>query len=328
MTTALILAGDLGGTHTRLRLTRIADGGREVLRERHYPSEGYDGLLPILQTFLADAGGLHPDHACLAVAGPVHHGPDGDRARVTRLQWELDGADLRRALGVKQLRLINDFEAIGHAIDAVPADQLHRLQEGEAAPGALRALIGAGTGLGQALLIPDGGHWRVQPTEGGHAELAPQNPRQAELLHHLWARFPHVSYDRVVSGPGLVLIYRFLCEHRRQPPSLDPDAGDAAARISEAARSGSDAAAVEAVETWIDLYGAQAGNLALTAMALGGVYIAGGIAPRLLDLLDRGGFMAAFHRKGRMASLMRRFPVQVVLTEQPGLLGAERAALA
>lgn len=324
MSESIVLAGDLGGTHTRLRLARVGGDRQEVLFEHHYRTADFDQLLPMLQIFLAASDAPRPECACLAIAGPVRSTTNGEQGRVTRLQWDIDGPALQQSLGLARLRLINDFEAIGHAIAVIPDAELYTLQAGAPQARGARALIGAGTGLGQALLIHTGNDYRVQPTEGGHADFAPQDETQIALLRYLQQSFAHVSYDRVVSGPGLVLGYRFLCQQAGQVGSVDPDLPDAAERISQQAAT--DPLASQALELFMRLYGAQAGNLALTGMALGGLYIAGGIAPRILDRIRQGSFMQAFHHKGRMTELMHRFPVHVVLTEQPGLLGAVRVA--
>ena len=321
-----VLAVDLGGTHTRLRLARPDSAAPHTLLERHVRTADFPDLPRLLAHFFRETGSPPPARTCLAIAGPVWEVPGGQGARVTRLQWEVDGPALQRALGLKRLRLINDFEAIGHALDGIPPAELHCLQAGDPEAGGTRALIGAGTGLGQALLPHDGHQYRVLPTEGGHADLAPGDELQLELLRHLLARYPHVSWDRVVSGPGLVLIHEFLCLRAGCTPDPELQGTEAPARISRRALAGEDALCDQALDLFLQFYGAQAGNLALGAMARGGLYIAGGIAPRILSRLDSGGFMQAFRHKGRMAELMQRFPVQVVLTEQPGLLGATLVA--
>lgn len=321
-----LLAVDLGGTHTRLRL---ANGDADVPHsqlERHVRTADFPDLTSLLRHFFQATGCPPPARACLAVAGPVWDGPKGQRARVTRLQWEIDGRALRRELGFEQLRLINDFEAIGHALAGIPEEELHCLQAGEPEAQGTRALIGAGTGLGQALLPHDGQDHRVLPTEGGHADFAPGDALQLELLRHLQGRYTHVSWERLVSGPGLALIHDFLCQRAGHLPEFDLDDPRTPARISERALDQDEPFACQALDLFLRLYGAQAGNLALTAMARGGLYIAGGIAPRILPRLSPDGFLAAFRNKGRMTELMHRFPVHLVLTEQPGLLGASLVA--
>lgn len=326
MTEPTLLAGDLGGTNTRLCIARPGPQGQQILFEQHFKTDAYPQLLPMLQAFLAAAPTPPPTRACIAVAGPVEDTGHGQWARVTRQQWELDGMALRQALNLERLQLINDFEAIGHAIAVLPAEQLHTLQTGAPLAKANRAVIGAGTGLGQALLIPTGDGYRVLPTEGGHVDFAPQGELQQALLGFLERRYPHVSYDRVVSGPGLVAIYHFMGEHLNLPLDIDTADPGAAAAISETAVRGTDPAAQQALALFVTLYGAQAGNLALAALARGGVYIAGGIATKILPTLQHDAFLAAFHAKGRMEALLRNIPVHVVTAPQVGLLGAIQVA--
>ena len=321
-----LLAVDLGGTHTRLRLANHDAGVPHTLLEQHVRTGDFPDLSSLLKHFFRSSGRKPPPRACLAVAGPVWETRGGQCARVTRLQWEIDGPALRRELGLERLRLINDFAAIGHALEGIPPAELHCLQTGDPEPAGTRALIGAGTGLGQALLPHDGRGYRVLPTEGGHADFAPGDALQLELLRHLQGRLTHVSWERLVSGPGLALIHDFLCQRAGHTPELDVEDGGTPALISQRALRDQDPMAERALDLFLHLYGAQAGNLALTTMATGGLFIAGGIAPRILPRLSAGGFLEAFHRKGRMTELMERFPVHVVLTEQPGLLGASLVA--
>ncbi len=322
-----VLAGDLGGTHGRLWLAEVVNGLPRCLREAVYPSADYPDPADFIEHFLA---GETVTAACLAVAGPVEVHTDGQTARITNLPWRLDSRELAHRLGLPRLRLINDFAAVGHGIDALQPKDLVNLQPGRPRARAPRALIGAGTGLGVAILVWNGTDYQVLPTEGGHVDFAPTDALQAELWAWLHPRHGHVSAERVLSGPGLVNIYRFLAQ--RAPQRADPaltvmlDHDDAPARISEHALWHGDALAREAVELFIRIYGAQAGNLALTTLAHGGVFLAGGIAPKLLDLLSGGGFIAAFRAKGRMAPLMEEFPVQVIINTRVGLLGAARVA--
>ncbi len=322
-----VLAGDLGGTHGRLWLAEVDGGPPRCLRETVYPSADYPDPADFIEDFLA---GETVASACLAVAGPVETHDDGQTARITNLPWRLDSRKLAERLGLPRLRLINDFAAVGYGIDALQPKDLVTLQPGQPRPQASRVLIGAGTGLGVAILAWDGRRYRVLASEGGHVDFAPTEPLQSELWAWLQARHGHVSAERVLSGPGLVNLYRFLAQ--RRPEAADPALGavldqhDAPARISEHALWRGDALAREAVELFIRIYGAQAGNLALTALAHGGVFLAGGIAPKLLDLLHGGGFIAAFRAKGRMAPLMEEFPVQVIINTRVGLLGAARVA--
>lgn len=322
MNATSVLAVDVGGTHTRAAIAESDGRHCTIIREQRYPSADWPDLLPLLQDFLA-ADAAHPARACIAVAGPISD--NGASARVTNLPWHLDRERLRVALGCERLALINDFAAVGHGIAGLGAEHLIGLQTGEPQPRAPRAVLGAGTGLGQALLVwRDAGH-EVLATEGGHVDFAPQNDTQHALWRALQHDFGHVSYERLVSGPGLVYIYRFLQARHSEataqimqlPPERDP-----AAAIADAALAGSDPLAVRALDEFVRIYGAQAGNLALNCLPFGGLYLAGGIAPKILPRLRDGGFIAAFNAKGRMEPVTRKVPVQVIAHPNPGLFGA------
>ena len=321
-----LLAVDLGGTHTRLRLARFSDDRFHTLADSHVRTGDFPDLSSLLKHFFRSTNQAPPGRACLAVAGPVREIRGGQQARVTRLQWEIDGPALRRELGLERLLLINDFAAIGHALEGISDSELLCLQAGTPEIRGTRALIGAGTGLGQALLPHDGERHQVLPTEGGHADFAPGDALQLELLRHLQGRYGHVSWERLVSGPGLALIHDFLCQRAGHTPELDTEDGQTPVWISERALEQQDPIATQALDLFLHLYGAQAGNLALTTMASGGIYVTGGIAPRILPRTGIDSFLEGFRRKGRMTELMQRFPVHLVLTEQPGLLGACRLA--
>ena len=326
MTAPTVLAVDVGGTHTRAAIA--ASDGRQctLLREQRYLSAEYPDLLPILRDFLA-AGDERPAHGCIAVAGPIMDG--GRRVRVTNLPWQLDSETLRTALGFARLSFINDFAAVGLGIAALDADDLVTLQSGEPQAQAPRAVLGAGTGLGQALLVWRDGGYDVLPTEGSHADFAPQSDLQIDLLRALQREFGHVSYERLVSGPGLVYLYRFLREQGAAPTAdltqIAPDR-DPAAAVAAAALAGSDPLAVRALDEFTRIYGAQAGNLAFASLPFGGLYVAGGIAPKILGKLRDGTFLAAFNAKGRMEAVTQRIPVHVVIHPNPGLLGAALTA--
>jgi glucokinase len=319
-----ILAGDVGGTNTRLLVARCGDSGPAVLREKVYSSQRYSDLATIIGEFSAEAED-RPVAACIGVAGPVTAGEGTQTASVTNLPWKLDSRHLESSLGIARVRIINDFEAIGHGIPALGADDLLTLQQGQALAGAPCAVLGAGTGLGQALLIGHEPGYEVLPTEGGHADFAPQDDEQISLLRALQRRFGHVSWERVLSGPGLISIYHFLGENEGRLPDTGSDI-DAAPEISRKALGGADPLAARALGMFIRIYGAQAGNLALTALARGGVYLAGGIASSVLRAENRDTFMQAFNSKGRMSELTRQIPVHVIQTTRVGLIGAVRLA--
>lgn len=321
-----VLAGDVGGTTTRLGI--FEDGRREPVRVARFASGEHAGLDEMVRAFLD--GGSRPDLAAAAfgVAGPV----TGGRSETVNLAWPVDEASLRATLGIARVRLLNDLEANAWGLEALEPRDLEILQAGAADAAGNRAVISPGTGLGMAGLVWDGGRYRVFATEGGHADFAPADAVQDELLAFMRAEVGHVSWERVCSGMGLVNLYRFLGarEGVSAPAGADPSPSSdaAAARIGEAAEAGTDPRAVEALDLLIAILGAQAGNLALTVMATGGVYVGGGIAPRILARLRAGGFLEAFTAKGRFAPLLRRIPVRVITNDLTALMGAARAASA
>jgi glucokinase len=322
-----VLACDLGGTNTRLLLTRWDGDSFHQVEERFYPSADYDGLAPILSDFL---GGLdhaqRPRSACIALAGPVHADAGGQRARVTNLPWSLDSAALQADTGIDRIRLINDFQAVGYGLATLKTEDLATLQDGQPDPEAPRALIGAGTGLGEGIVLPQEGGFQVLASEGGHVDFAPTDDTQAALLEFVRAECGRASYEHLLSGPGLTRIYHFMCSRPGAQPGESlrraAESGDPAAAVSAHALDASDPLAVAALDLFLRIYGAQAGNLALTCLARGGVYIAGGIAPRILPRLRQGPFLEAFRAKGKMAELMGQIPVHVVVNDRVGLQGA------
>jgi glucokinase len=343
----LLLAGDIGGTSTRLRLAPIEDW-RSHQWERTYASQDFPDLAPVVQNFLAELNvSGEVVAACFAVAGPVVDGV----AKLQNLAWQLEVDRLTKSLNIPNLKLINDFAAVGYGLAHLRPDELHVLQAGEVVPDAPQAVIGAGTGLGQGYLIPVGGKYEVLASEGGHSDFAARTPLEFELVKYLMERddLDHVSYDRLVSGRGIVNMYRFLRD--RQPAGESPLAdipaiaqavkqweqttmfdrahlSDPAVLIATAAQSGTSALARATMQIFISTYGAEAGNLALKFLPRGGLYIAGGIAAKNLPLLTDGTFMAAFSQKGRMRSLVAQVPVSIVLNSQVGLIGAAAQSLA
>jgi len=319
------LAGDVGGTKALLALF---DGPRERFARR-YACSDFAAFAGLLERFLADAQaalGERPriDGACLGVAGPVA----GGRATLTNLPWQIDAA----ALGLPGLRLMNDFEAAAHALDALGAADLATLQPGAPSEGAPRLLIGAGTGLGVAFLVGRGAALRVVPGEGGHAGFAPADDLQDALCRHLRARLGRVDIEHVVSGPGLARIYAFLRDTGRHAESAAAAAalarGDPAAAIADLALRADDPLAGAALDLFVACYGAAAGDYALAALARGGVFVAGGIAPKILPRLRAGGFVAAFNAKGAFAATALACPLHIVVNERLGLLGAAAVASA
>lgn len=327
-----VLAGDLGGTKTLLMIGECRGAQVTSLYEARYDSAAFDNLLPMVQTFLRSAGthaqGL--ERACIAVAGPVGESPDGQSARITNLPWRFDSGDLAARLGISRVRLINDFQGVGYGIEALGEEDIVTLQMGMPRACGPRVVLGAGTGLGEGVLVWARDFYEVLPSEGGHADFAPTDVEQIELLRALLAEFDHVSCERLICGNGLVRIYEFLRARQVAPQSealrTALAEGDAAAAISAAALARTDRVAEATLDLFTRLYGAQAGNLALTVLATGGVYIAGGIAAKILDKLRDGTFMKAFLAKGRMAGLLADMPVRVVINDRVGLLGAALAA--
>ncbi len=304
-----VLAGDIGGTHARLALVET-EGPPRILVEETYSSRDAPGLAPLVERFLAGKS-PRPTRACFAVAGPVV----GGEARATNLAWVVNATALSGRLGIRDLWLINDFEAAGYGVLLLDGPDLAPLQQGIPVARGPIGVIGAGTGLGEGFMLWEGDRYRAHPSEGGHVTFAAETPRQAELGAFLAQRHGHVSYERVLSGPGLSAVYEFLSGRVEEP-----------AAVSERGLAGSDPHAVEALDLFAAVYGAQAGNLALTLLATGGVYLCGGIAPRLIAKLEDGTFINAFNRKGRLTSVLERIPVRVVMNPDVGLLGAAAVA--
>lgn len=331
---AMVLGADVGGTNTKVGLAHV-HAGRAVLLEKHvYRSQEHAELELILEKFLTrpsvapHAPGLAA--ACFAVAGPVEHG----RAKLTNLPWRPDEAVIGQRFGLRHVRIINDFAAAALGVDELAADDLLTLQAGVRDARAQRVIVGAGTGLGVALLDWDGDGYEVHPSEAGHMDFAPTGPRQDALLAHLRQAFPRVSYERVICGAGLVRIFCFIEDTAGLTPSRElKDAmsvGDAAKAITDFALNGKDETAVRALDLFVAAYGAFAGNMALAMLAHGGVYVAGGIAPKIAKKLADGTFIRTFTAKGRFRRLLENIPVHVVMNEHVGLYGAlaEAARLA
>lgn len=318
----LVLAGDIGGTKTHLALFSVR--GKKLHSEalRTFPSKGYSGLAPVLQEFLA-ADQNKIDSACFGIAGPVVDG----KVKTPNLPWMVDTVELRRALKLDAVSLLNDLEAGAYGIFTLDNDEFCTLNKGVMRESGNKALIAAGTGLGQAILHDDGRHFHPLASEGGHADFAPRDELEIELLRYLIGRFGHVSYERVISGPGLFNIYRFFRESRgeEEPKSLTEQfaaADDASAVISKAALAKEAEICVKSLELFVSIYGAEAGNLALRAKSVRGLYIGGGIAPKILAKLKDETFMRAFVDKGRYTDLLAAIPVQVILNDKAALRGA------
>lgn len=311
-----ILCGDIGGTHCRLALARVAGAHVSLERVARYRNADFPDLLAILADFLGHHG--HGLACCLAVAGPT----DGRQVRFTNLDWTVDAEALAARFGFSRARLVNDFAAVGWGLAALGGQDLASLQPGSALAGAPRVALGAGTGLGVSLVAWHGDHFRPLPSEGGHIGFAPTHPEQDRLLVFLRGLYGRASVERILSGPGLEDLYRFCRQDRGLAPRDLP-----AQAVSQAGLAGTDPAARAALDLFVAIYGQTAGDLALAARAQGGVYLAGGIAPKLLPALQDGAFLAAFRAKGRFADWMHQVPVHVVLDPDLGLKGAALAAL-
>ena len=320
-----VLAGDIGGTNARLAIADLGEGAPRIVREQHFPSGEAPGLAPIARRFL-DAAGERVERACFGIAGPV---VDGE-CRTPNLPWTVSARELARDLGIPCTALINDFVAAAHGIACLSPRDLVTLQEGKAEPHGTMALIGAGTGLGEGFLAWDGMRYRVHASEGGHADFAASDEASWTLRQSLLDEYGRVSWERVLSGAGLAQLYRHFAATGALPERPDVhremEREDPAAVVTRHALAGDDAISATALEAFVAAYGAQAGNLALTVLATGGVYLAGGIAPRIVAKLRDGTFLKAFRNKGRMADLMARVPVHVIVSPDVGLLGAARAA--
>ncbi|MGE0082683.1 MAG: glucokinase [Thiohalomonadaceae bacterium] len=321
-----VLAGDIGGTKTLLQIAEFEGAAMRVLAEQRFDSRAYPGLAPMAYEFLATQGRLGIERACFGVAGPVSGDAARQQASLTNLPWRMDSDELAQSLGLARVRLINDFQALGYGIEGLDSDSLEPLQEVPGEAGGPRLVIGAGTGLGVAFLHRIHDHYEVFPTEAGHMDFAPTDEDQDDLLAWLRRQHERVSYERVVSGMGIEDTFRFFLERegRNDHPLLN--APDIPAAVSAAAIDGHDSIAVRTLALFVEAYGSVAGNLALAALARGGVYVGGGIAPKILPLLRDRRFIAAFNRKGRMSPLTRAMPVYVITDPKVGLVGATLAA--
>lgn len=344
--TDVVLAGDAGATKTDLALYAV-EAGRvaALLREASFPSRHYGGLEEVVRAFLGGTAGsgtrgaaAAPGAAAAAATPPIAAaafgvaGPVVDDAVTTvNLPWRVERTSLSRLLGGVPVRLLNDLEATAYGAPCLAPADLRTLNPGIDRPGN-RAVIAAGTGLGQAFLHWEGAHYEPAATEGGHTDFAPRDEQEIALLRFLRTLYPRVSYERVLSGPGLHNIFRFLDEGLHRPVARAVRARlqheDPGAVIGAAGVAGTCPTCAAAVEMFVGIYGAQAGNLALTVMATGGVYIAGGIVVKLLSKIATGSFMRAFTAKGRYADLMAEIPVHVILNPKTGQLGAAQAACA
>jgi|SRR5215217_583051 len=348
----MILAGDIGGTKTSLALYDWITERAEPVRLETFHSTDYTSLEEILTEFLSppkpptplndfetDPSPAQEENdtpalptalklaaACFGVAGPVIE----NHSRTTNLPWVVDGQTIAKQFDIPRVQLLNDLEATAYGILWLRPDELDVLNQGN--PPKKRqalALIAAGTGLGEGILFWDGKSYRPMPSEGGHADFAPNNDYEIELLRYLRSQYLHVSYERLVSGPGLHAIYEFIRDTKKNEPTWLAEkikAGNPAAEIAEAGLKGQAEIAIQTLDLFASIYGAEAGNLALKALSLDGIYVAGGIAPKLIKKLKDGTFMKSFTNKGRYKRLLNNIPVKVVMNQETGLLGAASVA--
>lgn len=351
----MILAGDFGGTKTILALFSPQEGVHKPLLEQTFPSASYATPEALVEDFLQQNAAQMTEpigSACFGVAGPVI----GGQAHITNLDWIIDEARLRTTLRIDALELINDLAAIAYAVPALGAEDLHTLHAGEPAEHGTIAIIAPGTGLGEAFLTWDGARYRANPSEGGHVTFAPTNPEELEMLAYLWQRYEHVSYERVCSGMGLPNIYAFFRDRGTLPELPHVAAQLAAAEEKDQTRiimsSALDpdqpsALCRRTLETFVAILGSEAGNLALKVLATGGIYIGGGIPPRIIELLRSqtqqgsppstsrteeseravAGLLESLRTKGRFVEFLRRVPVHVILNPRAALIGAARHGL-
>ena len=332
-----LLAGDIGGTKTILRLVEVTEVTLtektfKTVRETQYISASFPDLVPMVREFLAQDKYLKPELACFAIAGPVVN----NTCNLTNLSWVLDTRRLEIELDIPKITLLNDFAANSFGILGLKDFDVHTLQAGFARDDSPIAVIGAGTGLGQAFLVPHGKKYQIFASEGGHTDFAPRNDLETQLLKYLQLKLnvKHISVERVVSGQGIASIYQFLRDSEFAPET--PEIGeriklweregkktiDPAAIISQAAFKQSDRLCEKTMEIFIEAYGAETGNLALKLLSYGGIYIAGGIAGKILPLMQDGRFLNTFKDKGRVSALIEAIPVHIVLNPQVGLVGS------
>lgn len=326
MNDSIILAGDVGGTKANLAFYELKNARLHLLVQKQYPSNEYADLHELIAEFIQETK-LHADHVCIAVAGPVVNGT----CHATNLPWVIDAALLAQRLKLKNVELMNDLEANAHGIYELSEEDFVTINQGDKKKHGNVGVISAGTGLGEAGIIWEDRKMRPFASEGGHCDFAPNRPIQFELLQYLHKKFSHVSCERVLSGQGLKNIYDFLRdENKFEEPNWLADSlktSDAPSIISEHGLKGETPICVEALNIFTDIYGAEAGNLALKLMATGGIFIGGGIAPKMIKKLEEPRFLEAFLEKGRLRSVLETVQIKVIMNDKTALLGAARCAL-
>lgn len=310
-----LLAGDVGGTKTLLQLVDVNPGGRTVVVEKRFESGRFETFDDLLDQFVMLRHDLPVDSACFAVAGPVFEG----RAEITNLKWVIEASALVARFGIRRVTLINDFYAVALGVPLLTDGDLVTLNPGKRDRLAPIGIVGAGTGLGEAIVVHDGARWNVVPSEGGHADFAPQDEEQAKLFLALHRKLGHVSWERLLSGMGIVNIHNFVAGLDR------PYAEKLPAEIAAAADAG-DPAATKALALFVDIYGAEAGNMALRVLARGGVFLAGGVVTKNLARFTDGRFLQAFLRKGRFRAMLADMPVYAIVNANVGVIGAAEMA--
>ena len=324
----MILAGDIGGTKTNLALLELQGDTLAIKVQHQFASREFSSLTDVIIAFEAMTSIQNIDSACFGIAGPVIEG----RCRTTNLPWDITTSALQEYLGTPKIRLMNDLESTAYGMLYLPEDEfVHLNPTGRSVDGNC-AIIAAGTGLGEAMLYHDGTQYHPIGSEGGHSDFAPLTPQQDELLKWMRNRYPgHVSFERILSGPGIYTLYEFLAESgfASEPISMlnIPEGKDRSAMVSECALKEHNPLCMEALRLFVEIYGAEAGNLALKTMSLGGVYIGGGIAPKILPVLTNNHFMNGFLSKGRFNEMLQGMQVKVALNPETALLGAAHFAV-
>ncbi len=314
----MILACDIGGTKTNLALYEARAGKLAQLKRRRYVSHEFRRVEDAMDDFLRAENAAGKITTCgIGAAGPVA----GSEVQITHLNWHIRCSDLAKYLGVKHVTLLNDLEAAGHGLGRLDPHDFHTLNSGKSVERANRALIAAGTGLGEAILFWNGEKHEVMATEGGHCDFAPRTPVEIEFLQFMKKRHTNVCYDQIVSGKGFRAIHEFFAPGVSHPSFSDP-ASDSAAEICGLAQQNACPACVKTLDLWVGMYGSEAGNLALKCLARGGIYVGGGIAPKILPKMKEGAFLEGFCQKSKFQSLLNQFPIQIVLNEDAPLLGA------
>jgi glucokinase len=323
----MILAGDIGGTHVRLAAFELEGTRLKCVVEKIYKAAEHKGLAEVLTAFIMTEG-IPVDRACFGAAGPVRHG----RVHFSNLDWEIDARELAQQLRLPEVGLLNDLEAYAYGISALESKDFVTLQQGADDPVGNTAVISAGTGLGEAGLYWDGFRQHPFPCEGGHSDFAPRNDLELELFHYLFKKYQHVSWERILSGPGIGNVYEFLRDTKAaDEPAWLADrmkqAADVPALISQLALEHTAPICERTMETFVSIYGAETGNCALKFMSVGGIYVGGSIAAKILPLIQQPLFMDSFRAKGRMQPLLEDMPVKIVMNDGAGLIGAAHYTL-